>query len=62
VDVPSGKPLADRQVDIPAGAGELAEWMAAPPPEPAVLEPRPGELAPPGAAAVRNYVDIPAQP
>ena len=62
MNVPSGKPLNERQVDVPAGAGELAEWMAAPPPAPDAVEPAVGELAPPGPATVRHYVDIPEEP
>ena len=63
MDVPSGKPLADRSVDVPSGSsGQREAWMTAPPPEPATVEPGLGELAPPGEATRQHRVDIPAEP
>jgi hypothetical protein len=61
LDVPEGKPRSER-LGRPVHPVTAEDWFAAAPPEPAMLESAPGELAPPGPAAVRNYVDIPAEP
>jgi hypothetical protein len=63
MDVGSGKPRADRLIDVPSGSsGQLASWMADPPAELATVEPSQGELAPPGKATRQHRVDIPAEP
>jgi hypothetical protein len=65
LDVPEGKPRADRLIDIPSGAddaGQLVKLMDRPVHGVTALTPWPGSLTPPGPAAVRNYVDVPAEP
>jgi len=63
MDVGSGKPLADRSVDVPSGSsGQREAWMTAPPPGLATIEPRSGVLAAPGEATRQHRVDIPAEP
>jgi hypothetical protein len=63
MDVPSGKPLSERQIDVSSGVtGQREPWMAGPPEPPGAVEPGAGELAPPGEATRQGRVDIPARP
>jgi hypothetical protein len=55
MDVPSGKPLADR-------LGDMSLDPFQEPAGPAVVLPDAASPAPPGPGSAQNYVDIPVHP
>ena len=61
LDIGEGKPREAR-LGGPVQPVTAEEWFAGPPENTTPVETAPGELAPPGPATVRHYVDIPVEP